>query len=245
MNHPFQLFAVIFLVLGLAACGGSDDNEAGGASSAALSDQARFDSDIRNNGCELLTAAMVSATFDVPADDLKPMKIMGCRYGWENDSQTIETGIAMIRAHKSEQSAAQWFGNATRSRTAEEMNAQMEEVAQRMESSEALDTKAKKAMAQGILSGAGSKAVNFENVAGVGDEARVNDGGTVYVRVNNLTFMVTAYKGPEAPPLDLQGVDLKQMAAVAGESARQWAIKTAPQRKKDGAQLARAIVAEL
>jgi hypothetical protein len=245
MPHPNQLITITLLILGLAACGSSDKNEAGAQPAAALSDAARFDKDIRKNACELLTAEIVGATFDIPADKLRQMKIAGCRYDWDDDNEVLETGISMIRAHKSEQSAALWFGNATKSRTAEEMKAEMEKVAKRIEATESLDTKAKKSMAKGMLAAVGSKAVNFEDIVGVGEEARVSQDGTVYVRVDNLTFMVSAYKGIKAPPLDLAGVDIKQMAAVAMKSADQWASETAPQRKKDGAQLAKAIVAEL
>jgi hypothetical protein len=108
-----------------------------------------------------------------------------------------------------------------------------------------LDTEPKKSAATSLLKMAGSKAVTFEDVADVGDEARVSDDGTVYVRVDNLTFMISAYKGPTAPPLDLQGVDLQQMAAISKAHASQWATETAPQRKADGIRLAGAIVAAL
>lgn len=63
--------------------------------------------------------------------------------------------------------------------------------------------------------------------------------------MDNFTFIVSAYKGAKAPPPDLTGVDLKQMVAVATENVKQWTKKTAPQRKKDGTRLARAIVAGL
>lgn len=242
MAHPYQLIIIIFLVLGLAACGDSGNGDAESAS--ALSDEARFDGDIRKNGCMLLTAKLVSAVFDVPADKLRQMKIMGCRYDWGHEKEVVEAGISVILAHKSEESAARWFGNATKSRTAEEMKAEMDKVTKRIDAKAKLDTKAK-SMAKGILGAVGSKAVNFEDIAGVGEEARVNDEGNVYVRVDNLTFIVSAYKGAKAPPPDLKGIDLKQMAVVAKESAYQWASETVPQRKKDGTRLARAIVAGL
>lgn len=121
----------------------------------------------------------------------------------------------------------------------------MDQVAGRLDESEQLDTELKKSTSKDLLKMAGSKAITFEDVAGVGDEARVSDDGTVYARVDNLTFMVSAYKGPTAPPLDFQGADLQQMAAIGKEHAAQWAIETAPQRKADGIRLARAIVAAL
>jgi hypothetical protein len=64
----------------------------------------------------------------------------------------------------------------------------------------------------------------------------------VYVRVDNLTFMVSAYQGAKAPPPDFQGADPQQMVTIAKENAAQWAIETAPQRRADGVRLAGAIV---
>jgi hypothetical protein len=254
MKHILKPVIAVLMALALAACGdtGKDgDNNSGvdateqAPAAAPLSDEARFDGDMSRQGCELLTPDMVADTFDVPADELKQMKVMGCRYNRDNDRETLEAAISMIRAHKSEAGAAQWFGNATRSRTAEEMKAEMDKVAERMNQSAALDTDAKKTAAQGVMDAVGSKAVTFEDVPGVGDEARVHDEGTVYVRVDNLTFMVSAYHGPKPPPPDLEGVDLQQMANVAMESAAAWAAETAPQRKSDSARLAGAIVESL
>ena len=246
MSHPYQLIIIFLLVLGLAVFGDSGNGEAESASALALSDEARFDVEIRKNGCMLLTAKLVSEVFDIPADKLRQMKILGCRYSWKNENEVVEAGISLILAHKSEEAAARWFGNATKSKTAEEMQAEMDTVAKQMDSEAILDNKGRaKAMAKGILESVGSKEVHFEDIEGVGEEARVNDDGSVYVRVDNLTFIVSAYKGAKAPPLDLKGVDLKQIAVVATENAKQWASKTAPQRKKDGIRLARAIVAGL
>jgi len=259
MKHALQLTILAFLLTGLSAC-----QESGGDAVKAASESPQtaagvtqttdevpqslvelFDSDMSKKGCEILTAELVAATFDVPADALKQFKILGCRYNWDNETETLEAGISMLRVYDSEEAAGDWFASATKSRTAEEMKAQMEQVAGQMEKSEQLDTDSKKSAAKGILASIGSKAVHFEDVNGIGDEARVNDDGTVYVRVGNLTFMVSAYKGPKAPPMDLQGVDLQQMAEIAKEHSAQWAAETATQRKADGARLAGAITREL
>lgn len=244
MRHSPRLIILMFLVLGLTACqdSGSDGDDAQAAADAAASDSARFGKEMSKKGCELLSPELVAATFDVPADELRQIKIMGCAYSWEGNEQTLEAGISMIRAYGREAGAASWFATATRSRTAEEMQAEMDKVAERLDESEQLDTELKKSTAKDLLKMAGSEAVTFEDVAGVGDEARVSDDGTVYVRVDNLTFMVNAYKGPTAPPPDLQGASLEQMAAIAQENAAQWAIESAPQRKTDGIRLAGAIV---
>lgn len=246
MKHSSTLMVLAGLLLGLAACqdSGSDD-ELQAASDPAQSAVARFDREVSKKGCELLSAELVAATFAVPAGALTQFKIMGCRYSWEGDEQTLDAGISMIRAYDREAGAASWFATATRSRSAEEMKAEMDQVAGRLDESEQLDTELKKSTAKSLLNRVDAKAVTFEDVAGVGDEARVSDDGTVYVRVDNLTFMVSAYKGPTAPPPDFQGADLQQMAAIAKENAAQWAIETAPQRKADSVRLAAAIVESL
>ncbi len=164
MSHPYPLIVIIFLVFGLATCGDSGSGDA--ESTSALSDEVRFDKDIRKNGCRLLTGKIVSAVFDVPADKLRQMKIMGCRYSWGHENEVVEAGLAMILAHKSEESAARWFGNATKSKTAEEMMAEMDQVTKRMDAKAKLNTKAK-SMAKGILGAVGSKPVNFEDIAGL------------------------------------------------------------------------------
>lgn len=243
MKNSSTLIVLAGLLLGLTACQDSgSEGDLQADSDPAQSSAARFDREVRKKGCELLSAERVAATFAVPADALTQSRIMGCRYGWEGDEQTLDAGISMIRAYDSEAGAAEWFATATRSRTAEEMQAEMDQVAERLEKSEQLDTESKKSTAQSLLNMVDTKAVTFEDVAGVGDEARVSDDGTVYVRVDNLTFMVTAYKGPAAPPPDFQGADLQQMAKIAKENAAQWAIESAPQRRADSVRLAGAIV---
>lgn len=255
MRHVQKVTLLMFLALGLAACqdSGSDgddvqaaaDAETEAATEVASSDRAPFDKEMSKQGCELLSAELVSATFDVPADALRQMKIMGCRYSWGDDATTLEAGVSMIRAYDSEAGAASWFSTATRNRTAEEMQAEMDKIAGRVDESEQLDTELKKSTAKDVLNMVDSKAVTFEDVAGVGDEARVSDEGTVYVRVDNLTFMVSAYKGPTAPPPDFQGADMQQMVEIGKKHAAEWAIETAPQRKADGIRLAGAIVEAL
>lgn len=246
MKHILKPGITLLIALVLAACGDSaSDGSTQAAADTALSDEARFDDDMSKRGCELLTPAMVADTFDVPVDTLNQMKIMGCRYNWSNDEMTLDAAISMIRAHNSEAGAAEWFTSATRSRTAEEMQAEIDKVAERMNQTGELDTDAKKSAAQGIMQAVGSKAVTFEDVSGVGEEARVHDEGTVYVRVDNLTFMVSAYYGPTAPPPDFEGANLQQMAEIGKAHAAKWAAETAPQRKADSARLAGAIVDSL
>ncbi len=69
--------------------------------------------------------------------------------------------------------------------------------------------------------------------------------GTIYVRVDNVTFTVAAYKGSKQPQPALSGMDVKEMIAASSKHSQEWMEKTAPQRTKDGAKLAAAIVASL
>lgn len=244
MKSVVQLILAAFFAMALSACGGSD-NTAGDGEVSTTAKAARFGDEL-GKGCDLLTADMVASTFGVPADALKQMKAMGCHYSWDDDANELQASIMMIRAHESGLAAKSWFASATKSRSAEEMQAEMAKVSERMEASEELDTKAKKSMAKSFLKSAGSKAVTFEDVAGVGDEARVNADGNVYVRVDNLTFMVGAYYGPVAPPADIKGMrDVKEMMAAAMQHSENWKLKTLSQRKQDAAKLAGVIVAEL
>jgi hypothetical protein len=247
MSYLQRLILLLSVAVGLVACGDPATDAADADGSPVLSDAARFDRDMSKKGCELLTAELVAATFDVAADQLKQYRIMGCRYTMQGDTDTVEAAISMIRAYDSEAAAGGWFANATRNRTAEEMAAEMNKISGQLDKQAALDTAAKKSAAKNLLASVDAKAISFEDVAGIGDEARVSDQGTVYVRVDNLTFMVTAYKGARAPQPDLSGLgtDLKQIAARVKESESQWMLTTLPQRKRDATLLAGKIVAEL
>ncbi len=245
MSHSLQRILIALLSLGIAACGQSAGNDVQAAPEDSLSAAARFSGEMSNEGCELLSPQLVSTTFDVPVDTLKQTKIQGCHYNWDNSDETLEAGILMIRAHKSDEDAARWFAGVTTSKTAEEVQAELDSAAGQLDKQEELDTDLKKSTAKNLLAMVSAKAVNFADIAGIGDEARVSDEGIVHVRVDNLTFMVSAYKGSKAPRPNMQGVEIKQMAAVAKENADRWAIETAPQRTTDGIRLARAIVAEM
>lgn len=239
----FSFGIVIVSAVVLSACGQSDNSDVRAESVSSLPVAARYGGEMSKEGCQLLSAQLVSTTFDVPSDALKQTAIQGCHYKWNNESETLEAGILMIRAHKSDEEAIRWFAGVTANKTADEVRAELDSAAGRLDKQEELDTDLKKSTAKNLLAMVSAKAVNFEDVADIGDEARVNDEGTVHVRVDNLTFMVSAYKGAKAPRPNMQGVEIKQMAAVAQENADRWAIETAPQRRTDSTRLAKAITA--
>ena len=143
LSRLFALGAMLLSVTLITACGSEDTAvESSAAESSAaepaassaveapvakeLSDAARFDKDIRKQACDILTAERVSDLFGVPAADMMQMRVMGCMYTWDKDGEMLEAKLTLLRAHKSEKSAAQWFQNATRNLTAEEAQAQVD-----------------------------------------------------------------------------------------------------------------------
>lgn len=219
----------------------------------ALSDEAHFSKDMGKKGCEILTPKLVADTFGVPEAELKQMKMMGCIYNWKGDGQIVEANITLLRAHKSEKAAASWFEGATRSLTKEEMQAQMEQVRGKVKEREEIDTKLKEKTADQVIDVANDmlpdEGVKYEDVEGVGDQARVSVGdGTLWVRVDNLTFNVTGFKGkpqeqPEYTPADMR--DIKKVTAMAREAQQAWLKENADQRRADSTKLAKLIVAGL
>jgi hypothetical protein len=231
-----------------------EDSKGAAASASAetkteLSDAARYDREIQKKGCEILTPALVAKTFDVPEAELKQQTIMGCRYSWSGGGEELTASFGSIRAHASEKVAARWFGNATKGMSQAEIAAAMEKVTERAEAKGDLDTTSKRRAATGIGEGivdmAGEGGFQFEDVAGVGSEARIGKhDGELWVRVENLTFNVAAYKGPPMPQPQV-GTDLKAMAEAMKTANMAWIEQTLPQRQAQAAELAKAIIAAL
>lgn len=218
-----------------------------------LSDEARFAKDMRKKGCELLTPKLVAETFGVPEGELQQTKIMGCIYNWTADGETVEANITLLRAHKSEKLAAQWLENATQTLTKEQMAAQMQEVKGKVKEREEVDTKLKKETADTLMNVATDmlpdEGVSYEDVDGVGDQARINTGdGTLSVRVDNLTFNVSAFKGKEMEQPEYTAADMKnikKVTAMAKQAQQTWLKENVDQRRADGIKLAKLIVANL
>lgn len=219
----------------------------------ALSDEARFGKDTRKKGCEMLTAKLVADTFEVPEGELKQMKLMGCIYSWKGDGEIVEANITLLRAHKSEKAAASWLDNATKTLTKEELQAQMEQVRAKVKEREEIDTKLKEKTADQMLDVANDmmadEGVSYTDVEGVGDQARINVGdGTLWVRVDNLTFNVVGYKGKpqEAPKYTAADMkDIKKVTAMAKAAQRAWLKEVADQRRSGATKLAKRIVSNL
>ncbi|MFK7915869.1 MAG: hypothetical protein AB8B93_18295 [Pseudomonadales bacterium] len=199
----------------------------------------------RVKGCELVSAELVATTFAVPAENLKQTRMMGCIYTWDNEQDQLQASVMMARAHKNATAASAWFANATRNRTAAESQAEIDQVAERLESREELNATAGKSVTKTLLKAAGAKAVVYTDIANIGDEARAAADGSLWVRVGNLTVTISAYHGAKQPETQLSGLGIKEMIAAANEADSDWQAQTAPQRLEDSSRLANAIVARL
>lgn len=202
---------------------------------------------LRKKGCDFLTPEMVASALEVPAGELKQMKIMGCVYSWSKDGQTLEARISMLRAHKTLDGAKQWFTNATTSKSEAQAAADLEQVKKKVQERKEIDTDLKKKTAGDITDmmkmGTPDGGLKFTDVPGIGDEARqTNSDGAIWVRLRNLTFNISAYKGAEPPKPKVNVKDPKAMAAEAIQIQKQWVVDTLDQRRKDAEKLAPAIL---
>lgn len=249
MKRTLSLLFLTPVIFGLAACGDSQSNSAGTkeasvASSSTSSATGRF-SQFNGKGCDVLTADMVGTIFDMPADNFKQTKVLGCIYTWKNETDQANGRISMLRVHKNTAQAVAWFSRATANRSVEEMQAEMDKVSNRLQESDQLDTDVQKSAAKAMLSAIGAEAVKFEEVSGVGDEARSSGDGSIYVRVDNLTFVASGYKGVNEPDMNFSGMAMQEILKASKEHSKAWAAQTLDQRTKDGVRIASAIVAKL
>lgn len=206
------------------------------------------DKEFRKKACEFLTADMVAEAFEVDAGALQQMKIMGCTYTWDDEGKMVEASLMLLRAHDDVEDATKWFANATKSRTKEEIEAQYEQLKKTLDDTEKLDTKAKKNTAKGITDIAASttpdEGITYTDVPGVGSEARVSSAdGTMWVRLGNLTFQVSAYAGPPQPPVDFDPKNTKGMIKASVEASKKWTAETASDRAQAAKKLAPGVVA--
>ena len=212
-----------------------------------VAEAAQYDKDLRKKACEILTAEMVEKTLDVPAKDLTQVKVLGCAYTWDEDNQIAEARLSSMRVHDSAQKAQVWFGRATKGMTAEEVEKTMAQVAEKAKEDERVDTDEKKKMVEGFAKMAAKAGpIEFEDMDGIGDEARVNKAdGEIWVRKGNLTFTVAAYKGKglDAPPMDPK--DMKGFAAKMRAADKAHKKETMPQRKEAGRKIAEQVLAKL
>ena len=208
-----------------------------------------FEEGLKKRACELLTADMVSTALEVPAGDLKQMKVLGCSYEWQDEAREVDAALRFVRVYDDAEKAAQWFSNMTKDQSPEELKAAMEQVTQKAKENGKLEGAGKEKAAEAIgsaLTNSMPEGVSYEDVPGVGDEARASkQNGDLYVRVGNATFTISAYAGKLYVPPPLDPNDLKAAAKAQQKAAVAWEKETAPQRKEAAVKLAKLVVAGL
>lgn len=242
MKNTLSFLFWVSISIGLAACGGSQTNSSG--SSVTASEAGRFSKDV-GKGCEVLTAEMVGATFNMPAENFKQTKVLGCIYTWKNETDQANGRISMLRVHKSTAQAVAWFARTTADRSVEEVQAEMDKISDRLQKSDELDSDVQKTAAKAVLNAVGAQAVKFEAVADLGDEARSSGDGSIFVRVDNLTFVASGYQGANEPDMDFSGMAIPKILEASKEHSKAWAAQTLDQRTKNGVEIASAILAKL
>lgn len=250
-------YAMLALVpaLLLAACGGDGDGATSSQSSPAsqvasdkpVTDSVHVDAALEKNPCELAPADMVADLFEVPAADLERESSMSsaCVYSWENDDETerLDVEVKVSDVDENAERAASNFRSVTRGMSGADVDRAMAGVKEKAASEGKLDTAGKRKAADAIVGNtSGSAGIQFEDVEGVGDEARFAltvGAGDLHVRAGNLYFTASAYSGPGMEmPEKLTGGSI--MAAD-----KQWRQDTMPQRKDAAIKLAQAVVQSL
>lgn len=226
----------------LVGCGQSADNGAPqsgdnrAASAAPVASSAEFDEAIEDTPCKIIGKATVAATFGVPATEVEQSAYGSqCEYEWESDKEHLNVTVYVTDVYDSAEHAARAFRNATRSMSAQEVAAAKEKVKAQMHKEGKLKNEGEKQAASGIANALGADGFTFTDVEGVGDEARLDTStGELNVRLGNLRFRVSAFKGASMPIPD----KLNSASIMAAHKA--WVTKTLEQRKQAAMKLTKA-----
>lgn len=234
-----RLSMACLLPLGVIACGdAADRNSVPEQVAGASADAATYDVSLQEAPCEAVPAAMLGRLFDVPAGEIEqtPVHVMGtasCSSEWEGGGKELAVEMR-LRVFETTEQATRRFKNSTRSMTREDV-VKAAQALKGNTSSGGDDTQS--AVANSLLSAIASRAITFETVAGIGDEAAfgISD-GTLVVRSGNLIVHVSAYYGAGMPMPD----ELTPAAVMKAHA--EWSKKVMPTRRQQSIDVARAIV---
>lgn len=191
------------------------------------------------NACELITKAMVAETFDLPPAQISSSSYYGCEYSLETvGDKTLSVNTFIVAAFPDEATAEAAFLRSTRNMSSEEISAGLEKAKANVEDRGGLDAKDKK-MFNRLAKAASGMSINYADVEGIGEYARINtDTGELHVLANNIYFVVSAYYGQ---PMSLEALQSGSIIEVT----KNWTQQTLPQRKKAAKTLAKAAIAEM
>lgn len=223
----------------LAGCGSSSDGETAAAPTGATS-KVKVATSVADDPCGLLSRETLAKHFSVPADKIEQIAVAStCQWDWKDKTDRMSVSVTVSRVADDAAEVREYFDRATRSMSGQEVSDAMAKVG-----AEAEARGQKNGLADGMTGAmggkAGGKGIQFEDVSGIGDKARLQlADGRLNVLYGNLYFDVTAYHGPKMPMPDT--IDLQSI----GKLSAQWEQETMPQRKAAAEQIAKAVIAGL
>lgn len=233
------------LVLLVAGCGNEAATSGAAGGSTAASGK-RFELSLDGDACNFVTAGTLASTFGMPAEEIEQYGSSSmCMYNWKGDERTLDVTIHLTSVADTAAEAARTFNNATRGISGAELDRAMAAVADQARKSGDLD-EAGAAAADALVGETGkamadgSGGLQFRDVDGLGDQARVLvDNGDVHVLHGNLYFNIGAYSGPQMPPPS------EYTAEAVMKASKAWQASIVPEREEAGIALAHAVIATL
>lgn len=182
--------------------------------------------------CNLLTPDMLATTLEVSAEDVpQPNSLESmCMYQMETDAKSLEV-MLMVGAPDTKKAAKAKFREATRDMTPEEITEKLKELGIERDESD-------KQFAKDLgLPNTQPSGVQFEEINGVGDEARFEStNGTLYILHNNLMLTLTAYYGSAMPIPDAVSFE------ALNDAETEWTESTMEKRRNQAVALAKTVV---
>lgn len=232
------------LALLLAGCAGDADSGAGNgaAGGGGASASARFDESMEDTPCKVVTLETVAGVFGLPPDEIEQNERSGnCEYSWKDEGQTLETNVHIYRVGGSTAEVAEYFGQVTQGISGADLDKAMDSVREQAREELGTDSAAADALLGAAADSTRSESggLQFRDVEGIGDQARISvGGGDLHVLHGNLYFTVSAYHGEQ---MKFEGHDLTKLVSAS----RDWRKSVQPQREEQSQQLARAAIAAL
>lgn len=251
LGRPRLMVNSLACALLLAACGQTADSSNESAHDAELAatdaaimadaNVARFDESLEDDPCAVVTKQQVADAFGVPLTEIEQSSISTCEYEWEGGAEdNLNVEIYIHDVFDSVTAATTHFNNATRSMSGAEVASAMGKIKGELEDSGKVDAEGQRKSAEGVTSIFGADGFTFVDVPGVGDQARFDTGtGELNVRVDNLYFSISAYRGPGMEMPDELNIASIQRAHKA------WMKETGAEHKQAAVKLTKAAVAAL
>lgn len=253
-SHPMP-FKMIRLALACASalfvmgCGNPAEGDATDRGSqpkaAAVTSSATVKESLMETPCALAPTETVAATFNVPAAEIERSELSSmCEYRWKDDARSVSVTLYIQRIAEDARGAASYFNDVTRGMSGADVAGAFDEIAAQVgKDKDALDTPEKPKAAEMLVDSGksgSSQGIQFEDVAGLADQARFNVGtGELNVRQGNLVFSLNAYAGDEMTMPD------EFSAAALQQASKDWIRNTVPQRRQAATKLAEEIIRQL